>query len=367
MKTALTFAIMDAPFENSRTVTMFRIDRGSARTQDTTSMSSPTRARSRSPSRGRRRMQTPCTGATLRRRTIRCRACGSRRCSRSRAKQGRKLDWVNCGLCVDERGVAEAIEGVRRGSPADFWKMSRRVRQHAYRRHALKECTSENPASARDGLSRDGGGAGRHDRLAHARDEGRRRRVRTAADGQRRLLRVQGQRAPALTTRRVDAEPRRRSSPPTSPRSRPRASRSTQSRRTSRSADCWTRSCSTRSRWSRARSCRACSTNTRASGSGEEFSRHVRVQSHAMLCERARRHDGGSARRGRKARTIDVPSMGCPPPDHDPASVRRKRHWRARRAASFAGSSRHWSSAARRGNKRASGLCSRSARACRMR
>jgi tRNA 2-thiouridine synthesizing protein D len=40
------------------------------------------------------------------------------------AKEGRKLDWVNCGLCVDERGVGEAIEGVRRGSPADFWKMS---------------------------------------------------------------------------------------------------------------------------------------------------------------------------------------------------------------------------------------------------
>jgi tRNA 2-thiouridine synthesizing protein D len=40
------------------------------------------------------------------------------------ASRGRKLDWVNCGLCVDERGVNEAIEGVRRGSPADFWKMS---------------------------------------------------------------------------------------------------------------------------------------------------------------------------------------------------------------------------------------------------
>jgi tRNA 2-thiouridine synthesizing protein D len=40
------------------------------------------------------------------------------------AKHGRKLDWVNCGLCVDERGVAEAIDGVRRGTPADFWKMS---------------------------------------------------------------------------------------------------------------------------------------------------------------------------------------------------------------------------------------------------
>ena len=35
---------------------------------------------------------------------------------------GRKLDWVNCGLCVDERGVGESIDGTRRGSPADLWK-----------------------------------------------------------------------------------------------------------------------------------------------------------------------------------------------------------------------------------------------------
>jgi len=39
------------------------------------------------------------------------------------ARNGGKLDWVNCGLCVDERGVGEAIEGVRRGSPADLWKL----------------------------------------------------------------------------------------------------------------------------------------------------------------------------------------------------------------------------------------------------
>ena len=39
-------------------------------------------------------------------------------------RHGGKLDWVNCGLCVDERGAAEAISGVRRGSPADFWKMA---------------------------------------------------------------------------------------------------------------------------------------------------------------------------------------------------------------------------------------------------
>jgi tRNA 2-thiouridine synthesizing protein D len=38
------------------------------------------------------------------------------------ARLGRKLDWVNCGLCVDERGVGEFIDGVRRGSPADLAK-----------------------------------------------------------------------------------------------------------------------------------------------------------------------------------------------------------------------------------------------------
>ena len=38
------------------------------------------------------------------------------------AKHGAKLDWVNCGLCVDERGVGEAIAGTRRGSPADLAK-----------------------------------------------------------------------------------------------------------------------------------------------------------------------------------------------------------------------------------------------------
>jgi tRNA 2-thiouridine synthesizing protein D len=43
-----------------------------------------------------------------------------------RAAESRDVDfdWVNCGLCVDERGAGEAIEGVRRGSPADLWTMA---------------------------------------------------------------------------------------------------------------------------------------------------------------------------------------------------------------------------------------------------
>ena len=38
------------------------------------------------------------------------------------ARRGVPVDWVNCGLCVDERGVAESIPGTRRGSPADLAK-----------------------------------------------------------------------------------------------------------------------------------------------------------------------------------------------------------------------------------------------------
>ena len=37
---------------------------------------------------------------------------------------GSKLDWVQCGLCVDERGMGECIPGPRRGSPADLVKFS---------------------------------------------------------------------------------------------------------------------------------------------------------------------------------------------------------------------------------------------------
>lgn len=33
-----------------------------------------------------------------------------------------ELEWINCGLCVDERGTDEVIDGCRRGTPADLWK-----------------------------------------------------------------------------------------------------------------------------------------------------------------------------------------------------------------------------------------------------
>jgi tRNA 2-thiouridine synthesizing protein D len=39
-------------------------------------------------------------------------------------QSGASFHWVNCGLCVDERGAGDAIEGVERGTPADLWKMA---------------------------------------------------------------------------------------------------------------------------------------------------------------------------------------------------------------------------------------------------
>ncbi len=37
-------------------------------------------------------------------------------------RQGGSLEWINCGLCIDERGAGECIAGIKRGSPADFVK-----------------------------------------------------------------------------------------------------------------------------------------------------------------------------------------------------------------------------------------------------
>ena len=37
------------------------------------------------------------------------------------AERGQRFEWINCGLCVDERGVGDAIEGTVRGTPGDLW------------------------------------------------------------------------------------------------------------------------------------------------------------------------------------------------------------------------------------------------------
>jgi len=123
MTTALTFALMDAPFENSRTVTMFRIigaaleaghDVNVFAYEGAVALSFAKQAPHANAVHGR---DAAAENHPLPRVWIESLITLA-------AARGRKLDWVNCGLCVDERGVAEAIAGVRRGTPADFWKMS---------------------------------------------------------------------------------------------------------------------------------------------------------------------------------------------------------------------------------------------------
>lgn len=41
--------------------------------------------------------------------------------ARAAEERGVRVDWVNCGLCVDERGADDAVEIARRGTPGDFW------------------------------------------------------------------------------------------------------------------------------------------------------------------------------------------------------------------------------------------------------
>ena len=38
----------------------------------------------------------------------------------ARAKGG-DLNWINCGLCEDERGTQEALVFAKRGTPGDLW------------------------------------------------------------------------------------------------------------------------------------------------------------------------------------------------------------------------------------------------------
>jgi len=35
-----------------------------------------------------------------------------------------RFEWINCGMCVDERGAGDWIEGVKRGGPGDFYHWS---------------------------------------------------------------------------------------------------------------------------------------------------------------------------------------------------------------------------------------------------
>ena len=119
-KTTLTFSIMDGPFEQARTVTVFRLlDIAARRGYDLNVFA-----------------YEGAVGLTFDKQAKHANSVHGHDVEEedhplpkewvaelmaTAARNGGKLDWINCGLCVDERGVNEAIDGCRRGTPGDLW------------------------------------------------------------------------------------------------------------------------------------------------------------------------------------------------------------------------------------------------------
>jgi tRNA 2-thiouridine synthesizing protein D len=119
----LTFLLMDAPFEQARTSTAFRlVDAALQRGFDVrvfayegaVSLSMASQKPHANAVHGRTLEEEahPTPHAWVSALFDLCR------------EKGVSFEWVNCGLCVDERGANDVVAGVRRGSPADFWKMN---------------------------------------------------------------------------------------------------------------------------------------------------------------------------------------------------------------------------------------------------
>ena len=120
--TTLTFLLMDAPFESSRTATALRLvdaalDRGfgvnvfayegAVCLPLAAQKAHPNAVHGRSVEEEDHPLPREWVAALI----------------AKAASRGLGFDWVNCGLCVDERGAADSIAGIRRGTPADFWAM----------------------------------------------------------------------------------------------------------------------------------------------------------------------------------------------------------------------------------------------------
>lgn len=122
-KKTLTFSIMDGPFENSRTVTALRmIDiaarrgyninvfayEGAAALSFAKQAAHPNAVHGRGVEEEDHPLPREWIASLI----------------KTAEANGGRIDWVNCGLCLDERGVGEAIEGTRRGTPADLLQAS---------------------------------------------------------------------------------------------------------------------------------------------------------------------------------------------------------------------------------------------------
>jgi len=122
-KKTLTFALMDAPFETARTTTAMRLlDIAARRGYDINVFAYEGAVYV--PFALQKRHANSVHGHDVEQEDHPLPREWVVALAQEAARNGGRLDWVNCGLCVDERGAEETVAGVRRGSPADFWKMA---------------------------------------------------------------------------------------------------------------------------------------------------------------------------------------------------------------------------------------------------
>jgi tRNA 2-thiouridine synthesizing protein D len=120
---SLTFLLMDAPYEQARTATAFRLIDAALRMDFGVHVFAYEGA-----------VSLPVTQQKPHANAIHGRSVDEEAhpaphiwvsaLVRLAQQRGAPFEWVNCGLCVDERGATDVVAGVRRGSPADFWKMA---------------------------------------------------------------------------------------------------------------------------------------------------------------------------------------------------------------------------------------------------
>ena len=120
-KKTLTFLIMDAPYENARTTTALRLVDAAVRRGFNVNVFAYEGAVGIPFTK-----QAPHANAVHGRDVIQEDHPNPKDWIAALVAQaqrtGGRLTWINCGLCVDERGVGEVVAGVGRGSPVDFWK-----------------------------------------------------------------------------------------------------------------------------------------------------------------------------------------------------------------------------------------------------
>jgi len=119
-KKTLTFCLMDGPFEQARTVSAFRlIDTAIRNGHDVNVFAyegavALSFARQAKHANAIHERDLEDEDHPLTREWVAA-------LIKSAAEKGTNLQWVNCGLCVDERGTDEVVDGCARGTPADLW------------------------------------------------------------------------------------------------------------------------------------------------------------------------------------------------------------------------------------------------------